>query len=118
MPLLQFWAQWVREQPSSLQLSALLSFWVLPFWLLLLLPEPPLPPMVWQRLPFWPRALPLALQVLTLQAARNEVRVHHLAAMRQNGCLDQFVVEIDLDGFAVLVDQRLEEGDEVLGIEL
>ena len=44
--------------------------------------------------------------------------MHHLAAMGQNGGLDQFVVEIDLDCLGILVDQGLDEGEEVLGVKL
>ena len=43
--------------------------------------------------------------------------MHHLAAVGQHRRLDQFVVAVDRQRLGLLVDQRLEEGEEVLGVE-
>ena len=43
--------------------------------------------------------------------------MHNLPAIGQHGRLDQFVVAIDREGLARLVDHRLQEGEEIPGIE-
>ena len=47
----------------------------------------------------------------------GEVRVHDLAAIGQHRRLDQFVLAVDRERLRRLVDHRLEEGVEVLGVE-
>ena len=47
----------------------------------------------------------------------GEVRMHDLAAVGQHGRLDQFVVAVDRELLGRLVDHRLEEGEEVPGVE-
>src|SRR6187551_1915554 len=46
-----------------------------------------------------------------------EIRMHHRAVAGEHGRLDQFVVPVDRERLFFLVDQGVEEGQQILGIE-
>src|SRR5215472_17324884 len=69
----------------------------------------------------WPRTESVIMtgsRVLGLSGALwSETWMHHCAVACQCGCFDDIVVPIDRERFAFFVDQELEEGKNILGIE-